>query len=113
VRKSQFPWAIVIILVIGYALGSILGLVLAALGLLVVYISSLRLHPRTRHRACGGTGEHHSALFPWTHRKCPGCGGRGRIIRWGASQWGAGHIQAEHREAKEARAAAKENRAWR
>jgi hypothetical protein len=112
VRKSSFPWAIIIILVVAYAAGHALGLVLAALGLLVVYISSLRLHPRMRHRACRGTGEHHSALFPWTHRKCGGCQG-GRIIRWGAGRWGAGHIRGEHVSTREARDAARSNREWR
>lgn len=112
VQKSHFPFILIGILIVGFALGSLLGLILAAVILFVIYIASLRLHPRTRHRACGGTGEHHSALFPWTHRKCGGCQG-GRIVRWGARRWGAGHIVDEHSQAKAARDAARENRAWR
>lgn len=112
VQKSHFPFILIGILIVGFALGSLLGLILAAVILFVIYIASLRLHPRTRHRACGGTGEHHSALFPWTHRKCGGCQG-GRVIRWGAGRWGADHIQNEHRTTKEAREAAKSNGTWR
>lgn len=111
-RKTQFPWAIIIILVVGYALGHALGLILAGLGLGIIYFSSLRFHPRMRHRACRGTGEHHSALFPWTHRKCGGCQG-GRIIRLGAGRIGTGHIRNEHAQAKADRAAAREDHTWR
>ena len=111
-RKKRYPWVIIVSLVIAYAGWHLPGFLLLGLAWIVVYLSSLRFHPRMRHRACGGTGEHHSRLFPWTHRKCGGCQG-GRIIRWGAGQWGAGHIQHEHREGRESRAAAKENNVWR
>jgi len=108
-RKSHFPWAIVIILVIGYAGWHVLGLVLAATGLFIAYLASLRLHPRIRHtgfRSCHGSGERRGAIFTWTFRKCPGCNG-GRLIRRGAGAWGAGHIREEYASTKAGRAAAK------
>jgi len=111
-RKNHAPWILIGVLLVAWAGWHALGLVLAVIGLSVVYVSSLRFHPRMRHRACGGSGEHHSWLFPWVHRKCGGCQG-GRIVRWGARRWGAGHIVDEHSQAKAARDAARENRAWR
>ena len=111
-KKSQFPFILIGILIVGWAAGNIVGLILAALGLLITYGLSLRFHPRMRHGKCNGSGEHHSRLFPWTHRRCGGCQG-GRIIRYGAGHWGAGHIQGEYTRSKAAREAAKENNRWR
>jgi hypothetical protein len=111
-RKAHFPWIIAIILVVAVAGWHLIGLILAAAGLFISYLASLRLHPRIRHGRCGGTGEHRGAIFTWTHRKCGGCNG-GRLIRWGAGQWGAGHIQAEYRRTEAARAAARSNSTWR
>jgi hypothetical protein len=112
VRKTQFPWVLIGILAFGFAAGRILGLVLAATGLLIAYLASLRLHPRTRHGRCNGSGEHHGAVFTWVHRKCPGCNG-GRVVRWGAARFGAGHIQAEASRARQARTAARDGNRWR
>jgi hypothetical protein len=114
VSKSSFPWIIVIILVIGLAVGHVLGLILAALGLVVAYGISLRLHPRMRHGRCNGTGEVKGSVFVWTHRKCPGtvCQG-GRQIRWGAGLWGAEHIRSERERARQAKLAAREGNRWR
>jgi hypothetical protein len=112
VRKSSFPWAIAIILLIGYAGWHLTGLAIAAVGLFAAYLLSLRVHPRMRHGRCNGTGEHRGSIFTWVHRKCPGCQG-GRIIRWGAGRWGAGHIRGEHRDATESRAAARDDGTWR
>ena len=86
--------------------------ILAGAGCAIVYGSSLRLHPRTRHGRCGGTGEHRSRLFPWVFRKCGRCAS-GRIIRWGAGQWGSPAIQAERRRTRAALAAARKDHRWR
>jgi hypothetical protein len=115
VQKRHFPWILLGILVAGYAVASIVGLVLAAIGLFIVYLASLRVHPRIRHtgwRGCGGSGEHRGAVFTWTFRKCPGCNG-GRLIRRGAGTWGAQHIRREHASTKAARARARSEHVWR
>jgi hypothetical protein len=115
VRKAHFPWILAGILLVGYAGWHLVGLIIAAVGLLIAYLLSLRVHPRMRHtgfRGCGGSGEHRGAIFTWTHRRCPGCQG-GRIIRWGAGQFGAGHIQAEASRSKRAREAARDQNRWR
>jgi hypothetical protein len=113
--KSRFPWVLAGILVLSFAAFNVAGLVLAALGLFVAYFLSLRLHPRVRHtgwRSCNGTGEHRGAIFTWVFRKCPGCAG-GRLVRFGAGQFGSAPIQAEYRRGREARKTAKKNRTWR
>jgi hypothetical protein len=115
VRKSSFPWILIGILVVGYAAGHIVGLVLAAAGLFIAYLLSLRIHPRIRHtgwRSCNGSGEHRGAIFTWTFRKCPGCNG-GRLIRLGAGHMGAEHIQNEYQKGKRARQQAKDGNVWR
>jgi hypothetical protein len=115
VRKSSFPWVLLIILVVAYAGGHLTGLLLAALGLFIAYFASLRLHPRIRHtgfRSCNGSGERHGAVFTWTFHRCPRCNG-GRLIRRGAAAWGAQHIRHEHASTKSARKTAKKNHAWR
>ena len=113
-RKPHFPFILIGILILGFAVGNVLGLILASLGLGVAYLASLRLHPRMRHGRCNGSGEVRGSVFTWTHRKCPGtvCQG-GRQIRWGAGLWGADHIKAERARAREARAAAKQSNRWR
>lgn len=114
-QRSHFPWVLIGILVLGYLIAGVLGLVLAALGLFVAYLVSLRVHPRVRHtgfRSCNGTGEHRGSVFTWTHRKCPNCNG-GRLIRWGAGIWGADHIRREHERTKAARKTARQNSIWR
>ena len=114
-KKTAFPWAIAVILIVAWAGWHLVGLVLAGLGLGVVYLSSIRFHPRIRHtgwRGCGGSGEHRSALFPWTFRKCPGCNG-GRLIRLGAGHMGADHIKAEYERTKQARKQARDGHVWR
>lgn len=86
--------------------------VVAALVLWSAYYISLRVHPRTRHRRCGGTGEHRGSLFAWGHRRCPGCAG-GRSIRYGAVWLGSPAIRSQHRRQAAARRRARENRTWR
>jgi hypothetical protein len=115
VRRSRFPWVIALILVLAWAGWHLAGLVLAGAGLGVIYLASLRVHPRIRHtgfRGCGGTGEHRGSVFTWTHRRCPGCDG-GRLVRWGAGHYGAPHIQAEYRRNRTARAKRRQEHRWR
>lgn len=115
VQKNHFPWILAGILLAGYVLASLPGLVITAIVLFVVYLISLRVHPRIRHtgwRSCAGTGEHRGAVFTWTHRRCPGCNG-GRLIRRGAGIWGAEHIRHEYARTKAARATARSNGTWR
>ena len=114
-QKSTFPWVLIGILALGAFGAGIVGFIVAAIVLFIVYLFSLRLHPRIRHtgsRGCAGTGEHRGSVFTWTHRKCPGCNG-GRLIRWGAGIWGAEHIRHEHARTRAARATARSNRTWR
>lgn len=113
--KNRFPWVLAGVVVAAWAGWHAAGLVVAGLVLAVAYAASIRLHPRARHtgfRGCGGTGEHHSALFPWTHRRCGGCAS-GRVIRFGARRWGTAAVRAEAARARRARARARETRAWR
>ncbi len=107
--RSRFPWILAGILLVSLAAWGVTGLVLAALGLSAAWYASLRLHPRIRHRACRGTGEVRGSVFTWTFRKCPRCSG-GRLIRWGAGQWGAPHIRAENARGRQARAKARQER---
>ncbi len=113
-KKAHFPWILVAILIVGFAVGHALGLILAAVGLFIAYLTSLRLHPRMRHGRCKGSGEVKGSVFVWTHRKCPGkvCQG-GRQIRWGAGLWGAGHIRSERTRVVQSKTAAKEGNRWR
>lgn len=114
-QKAHFPWILLLILIVGFAAFHVLGLVLAAIGLFVAYFFSVRLHPRVRHTgwgSCNGTGEHRGGIFTWTFRRCPGCNG-GRLVRWGAGQFGPDHIQAEYRRGIEMRRQAKKDKRWR
>lgn len=111
-RKSSFPWVLAVILLIAFADWGVTGLILASLAAAGVYGASIRLHPRIRHAKCGGTGEHKSPLFPWRFRKCGGCQS-GRLISWGAGQFGAPYIRAEYRAGRDARRVARKNRTWR
>ena len=53
VKKPQFPWIIAIVLIVGLAAGGALGLILAAAGLFIAYLVSLRLHPRMSREFAG------------------------------------------------------------
>jgi hypothetical protein len=112
VSKRRFPWILAGILILSYAAFSVTGLVLAGLGYVVAYGTSLRLHPRIRHGRCKGTGEVRGSVFTWTFRKCPRCTS-GRLIRRGAGTWGAGHIRTEHRRLADGRAKARAEHRWR
>jgi len=100
-------------LVIATAGAGITGLLLAALILGVPYLISCRLHPRTSHRACKGSGRHVSPLYPWANRRCRGCAGTGRQTRHGTRVVGMPHAVAEHKAGIAARAKMKQNRSWR
>jgi hypothetical protein len=115
VTRKQYPWVITGILVVAWAGWHLPGLVLAAAGLAVVYLASLRTHPRIRHtgwRGCGGSGEVRHRLFPWVFHRCGRCNS-GRLVRWGAGQWGSGPVRAERRRLATARARARDSRSWR
>lgn len=113
-RKTQFPVVLALILAAGFIFGRIAGLILAALGLGVAYLVSLRWHPRMRHGRCNGSGEVRGSVFTWTFRRCPGkvCQG-GRQIRWGAGRFGSGPIRAERSRAVRAKTAARDGKRWR
>jgi hypothetical protein len=114
-QRQHFPWILIGILALGAFGGGVLGFVIAAVGMFIVYLVTLRVHPRIRHtgwQGCAGTGEHRGAVFTWTHRKCPGCNG-GRLIRRGAGIWGAEHIRHEYARSKAARETARSNGTWR
>jgi hypothetical protein len=100
-------------LIIATAGAGITGFLIAALVLGVPYLVSCRLHPRTSHRGCGGSGRHSSPLYPWANRRCKGCGGTGRQTRHGTRVVGMPHAKAEHRAGIAARAKMKSNRSWR
>lgn len=103
-----------VILLLAWAGGVVSGL-LVTLGIGIVYLASLRFHPRTRHTGfggCKGTGEHHSWFFGWTHRRCGRCES-GRLVRWGAGHFGSETIQGEYTRNKETRATRREQGTWR
>jgi hypothetical protein len=113
--KSAFPLILLIILFVGYAVFSIVGVILAVIVLFIGYFISVRLHPRVRHtgwRGCNGTGEHRGAIFTWTFHRCPGCQG-GRMVRRGAGHLGPENVQSEYRRGIEARRKAKQDNRWR
>jgi len=96
VRKSQFPWIVVIIVVVATAAWHLVGFILAGLFLLVSYIISLRLHPRMRHGRCKGTGELRGSVFTWTHRRCPSPNCQaGRTVRVGNRLLGSDYIKGQ------------------
>jgi hypothetical protein len=62
-------------------------LLLAGLGLLVIWILSLLLHPFTACTSCKGTPRLYGAVATRSFRLCPSCGGSGRRLRTGARMW--------------------------
>ena len=110
--KTRFPWILAGILFVSYAAAGAAGLALAGAGCGAAYGVSLWLHPRVRHGRCNGTGEVRGSVFTWTFRKCPRCQS-GRVVRYGAGHWGAGHIRSEYAKAGTARAKARAEHRWR
>ncbi|MGH8878964.1 MAG: hypothetical protein ACRD0P_16765 [Stackebrandtia sp.] len=47
------------------------------------YLASLKLHPYTNCRACGGGAKHHGDVFGHAFRACRRCSGTGRKLRLG------------------------------
>jgi hypothetical protein len=114
-QRAHFPWVLLIILIVGFAAFGILGLILAAIGLVVAYFFGVRLHPpgpACWTGGCNGRGEHRGAIFTWAFHRCPGCNG-GRLVRWGAGHFGPGKIQDEYRRGIEIRRQAKKDKRWR
>jgi hypothetical protein len=104
---------VAVTLLLGLAIGHVLGLILAAIVLGVGYWLSVRLSPRAPHQACGGTGRSHGWIFTSAHHKCAGCGGSGRVIRYGASRWGHPAVRDEAIRMANARAESKRRSNWR
>jgi hypothetical protein len=113
VRRQHLPVGIIVVLAAGFAAASAVGLILAGLGLIVLYLVSIRLHPRMLHRRCAGSGRTHDWIFPWVYHRCRGCGGSGRMIRYGSARWGLPHIRQEADSVAKARAAARSGHIWR
>lgn len=110
--KGAWLFTAAAVLVIATAGAGITGLLVAGLILGVPYVVSCRLHPRTRHWKCRGTGSHRSPLYPWAERRCPGCVG-GRQIRHGARVLGMPHARTEYKRTSAAIAKRRKDRAWR
>jgi hypothetical protein len=113
VRRQHVPVAIIAVLALGFGFAGPVGLFLSGTGLLGAYLVSVRLHPRFLHPRCGGSGRTHDWLFPWVYHRCQGCGGNGRMIRYGAARWGMPHIRQEADQVARARAAARSGGSWR
>lgn len=109
--KRNLYLAALLILVICWGAGAESGII-ATLILGAVYWLSLRFSPRTRHRRCGGTGEHGGRLFRHAHHRCSGCRS-GRIIRAGAYLFGARHIRDEAEAGRRERMRALRTGTWR
>jgi hypothetical protein len=109
----RIPVVLILILVLGFALGHVAGLIVAALILAVGYWMSVRLNPRIAHRSCRGTGRPAGRIYTWAHHKCAGCGGSGRVIRYGSARWGTQPIRDEAERTASARADAKRAGSWR
>ena len=104
---------VAVTLLLGFAVLHVLGLILAFVVLAIGYWVSVRLSPRAPHQACGGTGRSHGWVFTSAHHKCAGCGGSGRVIRYGATRWGQPAVRDEAVRTANARASAKRRAEWR
>jgi hypothetical protein len=62
-------------------------LVLVGLGLLVLWLLSLLLHPFRACSTCNGASKSYGALATRSFRLCGSCGGSGRQLRLGARVW--------------------------
>ena len=91
----KFPVALVVILVLGYAVGGLAGLATAAAVVFVAYWFSVKLNPRVACGKCDGRGRYPGWLFTWVWHWCHMCGGQGRTIRWGSARWGTPAAKAE------------------
>lgn len=112
-KKTTWLILAAAVLVIATAGAGVTGFLVAVLILGVPYLISCRLHPRTAHRACKGTGRHVSPLYPWANRRCKGCGGGGRQVRHGSRWAGTAPVRAEHQGLTAARKKMRAERRWR
>jgi hypothetical protein len=64
-------------------LGSTGIFVLLVAAALVVYVTSLALHPNAKCGQCNGAGRHSGSLFKYATRPCGSCKGRGTHPRFG------------------------------
>jgi DnaJ-class molecular chaperone len=53
-----------------------------------IYLRSLRTHPYTACKKCGGRGRFYHFLFPGAYGPCRKCGGNGREDRLGVRIFG-------------------------
>jgi hypothetical protein len=111
-RMSRWGIAWVAGLLLATAAYGVTGFILAAVVLGVPYAIGLRLHPRTIHRACRGTGYHRSPWYVWGTRRCRGCSG-GIQVRHGARAVGLPHVKAEHKSRTRQIAKRRQDRTWR
>jgi hypothetical protein len=98
-KKGTFAIIVAVVLAValfGNHAAGIIGLGILGAG----YWLSLKVHPRTRHGRCGGTGEHRGAIG-------------GRMIRAGAGTFGTGPVRDEYTRRRQARRAARDRGAWR
>jgi hypothetical protein len=112
-KRRDAPLALIVVLVLSFAIWHAAGLILAVLALGGGYLASLRLNPRTRCRRCDGSGRPAGRIWTWTHHKCVRCGGNGRVLRSGAARIGHPSVRAEAARVAAERAAAKRLRGWR
>jgi len=87
---SRTKWALTMIIggLLAYAAFGVLWLIGGGAGLVVLFMVSLRLHPRRGCSFCGGRGRFYSKLFPWVFRLCAHCGGNGRVLHPGIQYLG-------------------------
>jgi len=62
---------------------SFLVLIVLAIAWMGSYWISLRLHPFTKCRTCGGSGRHKGMFATHGSRACANCGGSSRVPRLG------------------------------
>ena len=57
----------------------IIFIIIVAVG----YYGSLRVHPLTKCKMCGGGGRHFGTVYKNAQRRCRKCNGTGRLDRFG------------------------------
>lgn len=112
VRKSTWLITAGVVLLVSAVAAGPLGVILAGLALFVPYAVGVRLHPRTRHGSCNGTGRHASPFYPWATRRCRGCVG-GQQVRHGTRMLGMPHAKSEHRKNTAGIRQRRQTRTWR
>ena len=109
----RIPVLLAAIVILSFAVLGAAGLIVAALVLAVGYWVSLRLNPRTTHRSCKGSGRSYGWGYSWAYHRCAGCGGSGRVVRYGAARWGQQTVRDEAARQASAATEAKRQRVWR